>query len=188
MSKFGTLGDLIKAVTVTSNKVEKWKQNKSLVSFSYKLWYSFLEKNRSLKILDSVIDDLKDNYSYATDTCIYANFKKIKKYKLVYPEGMNITWNHKKLMWEAKNILECNKSETLLSLIQSNKNINPVNTEVTKLLSKSLKLSNTKTLKLLEGLVNNIVQDDETLNPIKEDFKTWLDKLDKALRGDLDES
>lgn len=187
MGKFCNFGELLKKVTVTSENTDRWKQNKSMVSFTYKLWYDLLEHNRSLRVSDKVIDDLKDNHSYTTESCVYANLEKIKELKLAYPTGMKINWNYCKSIWEAKNILECNKSETLLSLIQSNENIKPVSAGVTKLLSESLNLSNKKTIKLLEGLVNNIIQEDETLTPIKDDFKTWLDRLDKALKGESDD-
>lgn len=186
-SRCGKLGDLLNKVSVSNEKVQQWKYKKDLVSFSYKDWYKFIEHNKAFKMFDNIIEDIKNNYTYLDHTSVYSCLSKIREHKLVFPDGIEVVWDNKKHIWEIKNVIECNKSESLLALIHSSDNIKPISVEITKLLTDSLNLSNKKTIKLLEGLINNITQNDDTLIEIKGEFHDLLGKLEKALMGGVNE-
>lgn len=185
ITKCGKLGDLLNNVSISNEKVQKWKEQKDLVSFSYKNWYSFIEHNKSFKIFDAIIDDIKNNYTYLDHVSVYSCWSKIQEYKLVLPEGIQVNWNNRQGLYEVKNIIEWNKSESLLALIQYSDNIRPASAEVTKLLEQSLNLSNRKTVKLIKGLVDNVTNSDSSLGEIRSEFHNLLEKLGKALVGGL---
>lgn len=174
------------SVLTNEDITENRRKDGDLVFFKYKYWYEIT--NRSNYIDESL---------YMNDLGIFTSKKKIEESALVIPDGYNIIWNNIDKCWYVKNILESNKADSLLSLIRG-LDVKTDDDIVTKMLIEAESLNNTKTIKLLENIISNIVYSssrdsciengvsynkeryEELLN-IKEELDLVVNKLKKVL-------
>lgn len=162
------LGSLMKSkgfktTTDYSNEsINSLRNNKDLLFLDYKTLFK-LTKYNNLDTLDI----------HSTDDGAY-----VSKSAIEIPEGYNCKYNKDRKSYILQNMLEGRKVESLLSMVRSLE-VKPEDDSLTKVLIEANNLSVSKTIKLIETLVDNLTIGSKDENTIiaKNTIISQLSKL-----------